>query len=198
MGFLHGTAEIIRERRKQGLPFWFIDHAYFRRGYDKANFRVVRNGIHKCWVSGESRFHVKLSRWHHGDDIIVIPPPPMVEFTYDLQGWVEQTLGELKNHTNRRVIVKKKEDGVLADYLGRAWALVSYASVADVEAVCAGVPVFTSPYSPAAPVGKRDLSLIEVPYLVDREVWAGSLTCGQFHVTEMASGEAWRILNEVD
>jgi hypothetical protein len=80
------------------------------------------------------------------------------------------------------------------------FALVTFNSVAAVESVFHGIPVFTLASSnAAAPVGLRDLSQIENPYYADADklyAWACHLSYGQFHVNEMKTGKVWEILNE--
>ena len=51
----------------------------------------------------------------------------------------------------------------------------------------------------ADPVCDKDLSLIENPTVQDKDKiykWACHLAYGQFHINEMKTGEAWRMLNE--
>jgi hypothetical protein len=59
-----------------------------------------------------------------------------------------------------------------------------------VEAVLAGVPVFTTNLSAAAPVGLTDLTQIEQPIRPDREPWCHHLAYGQFTHEELRNGTA--------
>jgi hypothetical protein len=193
MGFLHGAADIIRECNRTKRDYWFIDHAYFNRGYETGNFRVIKNGIHKTVVSGKPRFHVACTPWKQGGTkTVIIPPSAMIIYTFDAQGWLDEQLAAL---AGKEVIVKRKEDGPLAHVLKDANSLYSFASVAEVEASRAGIPVFVSEQSPCWPITGTDNNKMHIP---DRKAWLGSLTNAQFHISEMASGVAWRILNGAD
>lgn len=182
MGFLHGASEVIRWCRKVGRDFWFIDHAYWNRGYEAGNFRVVRNGIHKTEVSGSGRPIPKTEEWKDGEVILVIPPSEMIAKTFHAEDWLDRAIQRLEGSP---FIVKRKEEGPLEWYLPRAKFMLSFASVAEVEALIAGVPVVTH-IGPGKPLsGSMD----------DRKPWLESLACGQFTVEEMKSGRAWEILN---
>lgn len=184
MGFLHGASEIIRYCRKKKREFWFIDHAYWNRGYEKANFRVVRNGIHKTEVRGSGRPTPVVEDWKDGERILVIPPSEMIAQTFEAHGWIDQAVERLKGS---KFVVKRKEDGPLKWYLADVKFMVSFASVAEVEALIAGVPVVTQ-VGPGKPMsGSKG----------ERKAWLESLACGQFTVEEMKNGKAWEILNGV-
>ena len=87
------------------------------------------------------------------------------------------------------------------DDLENCHALVTFQSVAAVESVLFGVPAFTSAPTAADPVCDKDLSLIENPTPQDSDKihkWAHHLAYGQFHVSELKDGTAYRMLqNEV-
>lgn len=181
MGFLHGAFEVIRWCRKTGREFWFIDHAYWDRGYDRGHFRVVKNGIHKTHISGEGDTP-PVQPWH-GGDLVIIPPSEMIAITFDAQDWTEKAL-ERAQGMGMRVRVKQKADGPLAPLLPDCGLMFSFASVAEVEAVIAGVMTY-SVMGPAKPINGK----------TDRDRWLRSLAAGQFYLNQMRSGEAWRILN---
>jgi hypothetical protein len=78
------------------------------------------------------------------------------------------------------------------------FALVTFNSVAAIESVFAGIPAFTlAPTNAASPVCLQDLSQIESPYYADSDklyAWACHLAYGQFHIDELESGQAQRML----
>ena len=111
------------------------------------------------------------------------------------QRWVEDALKELAKQTDRKIIVKPKGSMDLSQLCEKAHALVSFGSVADVEAAMMGVPVFCSEYSPALPIGLTDLALIESPAYPDRSQWLHSLSAAEWHKDEF--DVAWKRISEV-
>jgi len=75
---------------------------------------------------------------------------------------------------------------------------VTHSSNVAIEAVCLGTPVFVSPSSAAAPVGRTDLSAIEDPVYPDRQPWLAHLAYNQFSYDEILEGDAWRMLLELE
>ncbi len=182
-------------------PFVYMDHAYFERGYEKENFRIIFNGIHQTGVipglpNRTARLCPFPRDWKQGDHVIVIPPPPNVCKFHKAETWVSETVAELKKHTDRRVIVKPKSGPPLGEF--SCWAVVSHSSVAAVEAAYMGTPVFGPETSPAYPVGLSDLSQIESPIFPDRTEWLNTLCWSQFHLTEILSGFAWEAIKRLN
>ena len=83
-----------------------------------------------------------------------------------------------------------------------AWATVTFNSIAATESVIAGVPAFVlAPCNAAQPVSNTDLEMLDNPWWPneeERQAWANHLAYGQFHVTELANGTAYRILKETE
>lgn len=177
--------------RDRGEPFLFCDHAYFERGYEKANFRAVIGGIHQlavkdCPTDRLKRFGVRLKGWREpGREVIVIPAAKN-PLRFHGEQWAP-AVGDWPSMT------KRKEGPPLSDVLKRARCLVSHVSVAAVEAACAGVAVVVSPHSPAWPVSSPSLEQLCTP---ERQQWAASLTYSQFTLSELSDGSAWKMLNE--
>ena len=78
--------------------------------------------------------------------------------------------------------------------------LVTYNSIAAVEALILGKPVFTMGPNAAGPLANKELSRIEKPLMpvIDkvRELCC-NLAYGQYTPAEMIDGTAWRILQEL-
>ena len=185
------------KRREAGEPFVFMDHAYFDRGYENANFRVLLNSIHRTnTLDGLSvdRKPKGEKEWHQGDKVFVIPVPPNIAEWHDAHRWTTETIERLRQHTNREIVVKPKNGPPMRDLLRQAWAVVSHSSVAAVEAAYLGVPVFGPKTSPAYPVGLADLSKIEEPIKPDRDKWLRTLSYSQFSFNEIRNGKAWAVL----
>ena len=196
MGNLVGCDDIQIQCRMNNKPYIYLDHGYFTRGYGNGVARVCLSNYHCTdWRPSDRKRWKKLNDWHKGDHIIVIPPAEYVAKIYLKQGWVSDTLKELGKYTDRKIVVKPKGLMDLSQLCEKAHALVSFGSVADVEAAMMGVPIFCSEYSPAVPIGLTDLSLIESPIYPDRTQWLHSLSAAEWHKDEL--GKAWDRLSEV-
>ena len=92
---------------------------------------------------------------------------------YGHTDWVQDTVAKLKQYTDRKIVVREKPrakgtSGPRAVELGGlksfreeakdAWAVVTSISMAAIDAVCMGIPVFTSEYSAVRQLGLKDLS----------------------------------------
>jgi hypothetical protein len=114
----------------------------------------------------------------------------------------------IKQNTSRPVEVRVKPasrinrvqtntfEQALADDV---FAVVAFNSIAAVESVLHGIPVFTLASNAAEPVACQDLTQIENPYYADTDklyAWACHLAYGQFHVAELRNGTAMKILLE--
>lgn len=179
-------------------PFVFVDHAYFARGYKRGNFRVIRSGIHQTTlkrVSGPKTFTPNFKPWRRGSHILVFPPSLTMQETFGAHKWVEETVAEIRKHTDRKIIVKHKHTvEPLEHYLRDAHCVVGYGTVASVEAAMHGVGVVSGPHCPATPIS-TPIEKIEDPIYPDREAWFNSLTHSQFHVSEITSGLCKEALN---
>jgi hypothetical protein len=77
--------------------------------------------------------------------------------------------------------------------------MVTYNSIAAVEALILGKPVFTMGPNAAEPLANTDLKRLENPLMpvVDRvRDLCCNLAYGQFTPAEMIDGTAWRLLQE--
>lgn len=109
--------------------------------------------------------------------------------------WTERTVEELKRYTDRPIKVRDKESTIpLGVELQGAHALVTHGSIAAVEAVVMGCPVFVHEFSTARLVGKTDFSEIENPAMPDRIRWLWSLAYHQFNESELVDGTLWRLI----
>jgi hypothetical protein len=206
-GFGGSQEDKLRECWKGGLPFFHLDHAYFKRGYrnppDYGRFRANYCHFHQTRLiknlppERANPLRKRLQAWKKdGANVIVIIPSDRISGFLGEREWAKRMALELKRHTDRSIVVKEKGPG-LGDYLANAWAVVSLTSVAEVEAVMAGVPVFVGPHSPACQVGSAWIEEIERPQYPDREDWLRTLSYSQFDTDEMASGKAWGIMKEL-
>jgi hypothetical protein len=207
-GVLRESDRILAQAEAQSLYYFYIDHAYFDRGHGKS-YRITRNRyeagpVRKCPPNRLAELEVTTFPWQkNGRDIVVCPPTDYFATAHGCADWLDTTLENLRNHTDRPISIRRKPDpGEAAVPLGQALAsahaLVTHSSNVAVEAACFGTPVFVAETSAAAPVGLTDLSLIETPAYPDRAPWLAHLAYNQFSLEEISKGRAWRILLELE
>jgi hypothetical protein len=186
----------IKQCQRDKKPFIFLDHAYFDRGYQYGNFRVCINGVYTNHLLDvpRDRVRVDLKPWRQGREVLVLVPSERVcEAIGASKSWAQETAKQLKQYTDRPINLKAKGDKWPTDI----HCVVSLASVAEVEMAVAGVPCFTSEFSPASQISEKDFSKIETPIYPDREPWLRTLSYSQWNVGEMAVGQTTRHLTRV-
>ena len=214
--------KIIHRCWKDGRTFYYMDTGYFGNERTSVNpngwkywHRIVKNDRRSSRIvqSPEDRFrdfNKKFKPWKKTGRKILIAKPdekPMRFYNYDFETWLQQTLDTIRTYTDRPVVIRdraaKRIDRIATSTLQQAldddiFALVTFNSVAAVESVFHGIPVFTlAPTNAAAPMGLQDLTLIETPRYPDRDEvyqWACHLAYGQFHNSELRNGKAMDML----
>ncbi len=202
--------------------FYYMDTGYFGNERTSSNpngwkywHRIVKNNLQHTDIQSRpddrfKQFNKQFQPWKKGGRKILIAKPdekPCRFYGIDLEKWVEETINTIKQYTDRPVVVRerapKRIDRIVTSTLQEAldddvFALVTFNSVAAVESVFHGIPVFTlAPANAAAPMGLQDLSLIEKPRYPDQDElyrWGCHLAYGQFHTDELKSGKALKIL----
>ena len=216
--------KIMKKCLEDGNNFYYMDSGYvgnnvgiFNSQGIKNYHRIVRNDLqHRTIASRPSdrwdRLGVKIHPRRYGHKIIVAAPDekPCKYYGIDQQQWIQNTVAEIKRHTDRPVLVRerapKRDDRVLKEPLSQALAqdvhaLVTFNSIAAVESILAGVPAFVlAPSHVAEPVANRDLSLMEKLFYPDQDLlmaWCHSMAYGQYHVRELKDGTAFRMMQEL-
>lgn len=198
---------IIREWVRTNRQFIYWDRGYFlRQGFtslprpkDDGYFRVHLNTFQMQKIEGvkDDRFKrcgIRISKWRCGGrKIVVAEPSPTYARFHALNNWTEQTIYTLRQHTDRPIRVRSKLNTTssLQSDLNDAHALVTHGSIAAVESVIHGVPVFVDQSSAAVLVGKTNLAEIEYPIRPDRTEWLNALAYTQFTRKEITSGYAF-------
>jgi hypothetical protein len=197
--------------------FYYMDTGYFGNGRWKEWHRVVKNNLqHTDIVQRPSdrfdRLGLKFRSWRRpGRNILLALPDqkPCKFYGIDQDKWIQDTVAKIKQHTDRPIVIRerapKRIDRIQGDTLQAAldqdvFALVTFNSIAAVESIFAGIPAFTlAPANAASAVSRTDLGQIETPYYPDLQTlhaWACHLSYGQFHISELKNGSAWRILKD--
>mgnify|MGYP000911360323 CR=1 FL=1 len=214
---------IIKKCWDYNRTFYYMDTGYFGNEVTPSNpngwkywHRIVKNDLqhHDLVERPDDRLrlfkHLRLKEWKKGRNILLACPDekPMKFYGLDLEQWIEETVNEIKKHTDRPIIIRRRDKqravrltNTLQEALNEdVHALVTFNSNAGVESIFEGVPVFyLSPTHAVSPVASNDISKIETPYypsMDKRHAWFKHLSYSQFHVDEFRSGRAKRMLEQ--
>lgn len=205
---------VIQECWQTGRPFYYIDNGYFGNAFTKRWFRIIKNHSHDIRdIQPRDRSRLNqcdiTTRPRARGSKILIAPPSQKSFTLwniDAEQWVTDTVAEIKRHTDRPVEIRMKrpraerfKEDTIEQALENVHCLITYNSVAAVEAVMLGRAAICLGPNAAAAVCSHSLADIENPVYPDndqREAWLRHLSYSQFTFDEMSNGTAWRILNE--
>lgn len=214
--------KIIKRCWEDKRQFYYMDTGYLGNRPSPTNpngwkfwHRIVPNNLqHDAVIPRPAdrwqRLGIKMRpEQKHSRNILLVAPDekPCSFYGITLDQWMQTTIETLKQHTDRPILVRERPASRLdrktqraEDWLMDVHAVVTFNSSAATECILAGVPVFvTAPCNAARPVSNLDLSKIETPWFPtddERHAWACHLAYGQFHTTELMSGDAARILKE--
>jgi len=214
-----GKRKLIHWCWKNNHPFYYMDSGYVGNYKSKDNpqgwkvwHRIVKNDVQHSKIIDRpddrwKQLDYPIEHRKQGKHILLVTPSekPCKFYGIDRSHWVNDTVAEIKKHTDRPILVRDKQPRqqritrTIFEDLTDCHALVTYQSIAAVESVLYGVPAFTLAPTAADPVCNKDLSLIETPTHQDKDKiykWACHLAYGQFHNDEMKNNTAWRILHE--
>lgn len=214
---------IMEACRRQARDFYYIDTGYFGNyGKGKTYHRIVKNAMQYLGPvldRPEDRFlrtETKLismrstKKRHRGSRILLCPPSEKAMrcgWGLDLEEWLHETIANLRYYTDREIVTREKKirhERQLHDTIWEALAddiycVVTYNSIAAIEALIAGKPIFALGPNAAHHLARDDLAYIEDPLLPeDDEVrrFFCHLAYQQWTKAEMLNGTAWAMLNE--
>jgi len=212
----------IHQATKNNQEFFYMDTGYFGNFKTEGNpngkkiyHRVVRNELQKSvfedWPDDRWKKLIKIDprlQWKGwkkpGKNILLILPNPKSchFFGTELDIWRSNVIQEIRKHTDRPIIERKKGSRgdrntySIYDALDNdVHSLVAFNSIAAIEAIAYGVPAFVSVSCAAWPLANHDLSVIENPHRPDEKLihkHCCSLAYGQFTSEEIANGTAWK------
>lgn len=199
----------LHELMNKGIPFITIDNGYFGRDphFGEGYYRMTWNGYQQTKVYDRpsdrwNELHFPLLPWEDNPDgpVILCVPSIQVGKLYGINPnvWIKLTSHKInKMLPKKKIIVRTKPVGNPTTYFKQfreaiqgAYAVVTFNSVAAIEAVCCGIPVVVDKCSAAAPVGLTSIYQINTLVRPERDKWLNSLAYGQFNLNEMASGFA--------
>ena len=205
-GFKRGTAEIINKVKN----FYYMDHGYFNQStrvfenrnttvYDfEGYFRIVYNDY---WHSGKGnrpgdrvdKLKLNFKNINKNGKYIILSEPSKNSINFfNLDNWAERTKKEIKQFTDRKIIVHSKSSPEpLSALLEDAWAFVSSHSTAGLKAMIEGVPAYFTNKTLSNIGSIKDIEKHEINYSV-----FNNLAYGQWTIEEISSGEAWNYLIE--
>lgn len=199
-----------------GRDFYYIDTGYFGNWKHKNYHRITKNALQfvlPLWKDcPDDRFlatETEINRYTPGRNILLCPPSQkaLSYWGVDLQEWLDSTIATIKKYTDRPVVVREKQarhTRVNVDTMEMALSndvhcMVTYNSIAAVESLIFGKPVFTMGPNAAQPLANSNLAQIEKPYMpsvAEVRSLCCNLAYNQFTPKEMQDGTAWRILQE--
>lgn len=214
--------------RSHNQDYYFIETGYLGN-YRSANNRTGRKVYHRIVKNAMQHnkiMDVPDDRWralvkfnpdlaYHGwkkpgSKILVVlsTHKPFDYYKQDQEKWLEKVVKTLKKHTDREIIFREKDrrgnrtekDSTIYDAMDNdIYAVVTYNSIAAVEAIQYGIPAFALAPTAAAPVCSNDLKQIENPVMPSEDIiykWLSSIAYGQFSLEEMLTGQAWKMVLE--
>lgn len=215
--------KIMKQCWRLGKKFFYVDTGYLGNHVSDTNprankiwHRIVPDNLqHQHFQPRPAdrfeRLKLCLPQRRRGRNIIVAAPDekPCKFYNIDQQQWIQQVTDDLSRVTDRPVTVRLRERSrqsrmvhePLAKLLQDAHVLVTYNSLAAIEAVMLGVPaIVLAPCHAAGMVASTDITTVEDPVWPDQSLlhdWLCWLAYGQYHVSEMRSGRAMHMLMEM-
>ena len=200
----------------QGRDFYYIDTGYFGNWKHKTYHRITKNALQysaplnkNCPDDRFIKTSVKINKHSPGRNILLCPPSQkaLSYWGVDLTEWIESTVAEIKQQTDRPIVIREKQSRhtrVNVDTMEMALAndvhcMVTYNSIAAVEALIFGKPVFTMGPNAAQPMANTNLSNIATPFMPTFDEVRNlccNLAYNQFKPKEMRDGTAWNMLQE--
>jgi lipopolysaccharide biosynthesis glycosyltransferase len=203
--------ECINTRR----DYYYIDTGYFGNDKRKHYHRVTKNNMQylgkldpNCSSDRFQRTGHSLKKFCPGKNILLCPPSEkaMSYWGLDLQEWLKITIDDIEKYTDRPIVIREKQprrirtnvDTIEMALANDVHCLVTFNSIAAVEALMNGKPVFTMGPNAAQPLANTDLSQIDspqIPSLDEVHNLCCNLAYQQFTIKEMRDGTAWQMLN---
>jgi len=220
------SGKIISHAQSMGRDFYFIETGYLGnyRGENNQTGRKVYHRIVKNAMQHSGIMDVPDDRWQQlirfnpdmryrgwrrtGSRVLVVLPTekPFQYYGENREQWIKKVTQTLRKHTDREIVFRHKQsrgertnDTIYHALADDIYALVTYQSVAAVEAIQFGIPAFALAPTAADVVGNKDLTQIESPNRPDEDLvyrWLCSIAYSQFSLDECITGQAWRMVLE--
>jgi hypothetical protein len=220
------SGEYAKYARKNNRDYYFVETGYLGN-YPSDNNRTGRKVYHRIEKNDMQQnriLDVSDDRWRAlckfnpaltyrgwkkpGSKILLImsTDKPFEYYGHNRQRWIDKTIKTLKKYTDREIVIREKAgrsertNDTIYDALDNdIYALVTYNSIAAVEAIQYGIPAFSMAPTAASTVSSTDLTLIETPPRPHEDIvykWLSSIAYGQYSLSEILTGKAWTIVQE--
>ncbi len=163
-----------------------------------------------CRIAPYMHYLGKKPKAQQNGPILLVTPSekPCAFYNITRDEWLNNTLTEIKKYTDRPIVIRDK--GLRPDRIknnsvamqckrGQVWAVVTYQSMAALEAMHYGIPAFTMAPCCVDSMANKDLSQIENPTYPEEADFLNLLSylayC-QYTLPEFASGQALRFIEE--
>jgi lipopolysaccharide biosynthesis glycosyltransferase len=212
------SRKAIQHCHKNNRPYYAIDTGYMQPvGTTKKMYhRITRNNLQNQQLLIErpkdrlARIGYSYKRFTPGSKILICPPSEKVMNLFgqpDPKTWTQNVIKELREYTDRPIEIRLKPDRadrvtvntMEAALSNDVYCMVTYNSIAAVEAILLGKPAIALGPNAAATVCNSELSEIETLNYPEKDLvvkFAAHLSYCQFTEAEMRSGYAWKIVNE--
>jgi hypothetical protein len=220
------AGDYAKHARSQGRDYYFIETGYLGnyRCENNQTGRKIYHRIEKNDMQQSRIMDVPPDRWQElcrfnpnltyrgwrkpGSKILLVmsTDKPFQYYGTTRDKWVKDTIATIRKHTDREIVIREKAsrgertNDTIYDALDQdVWALVTYNSIAAVEAIQYGIPAFSMAATAASPVSSTDLKQIENPPRHDEDLiykWLSSVAYGQFSLSELLTGRAWELVQE--
>jgi len=183
--------------------------------YYNTNNYVNQNSTDTKWNTIKHQLNLELQPWRtNGQHILVCGQRDggWAMKGVDMPAWTLETVKQIRQHTDRPIVVRPHPKNpinanlfrnfanvsmsrhiLLQQDLSNAWASVFFNSSSCVASILAGVPVFAfDPDCVAWQVANRELSQIEKPLTPIREQWLWDLSAAHWTDHESRAGLIYR------
>ena len=211
-----GSRKALNYCIETGRTFYAIDTGYFGNFKTKYIHRVTKNGLQYTGPILErdsdrsKRFGYKFKKFTPGRKILICPPSLKVMDLFKQpapEEWVKMITQEIRKYTDRPIEVRLKPnrtERVTTKSMSTALAddvhcLVTYNSIAAVEAIMEGKPAIVLGNNAASAIAEKELRNIDNPKIPSKEetdAFFNHIAYCQFTVDELRNGYAWRTVNE--
>jgi hypothetical protein len=222
------TGSYIKHAKQNNRDYYFIETGYLGnyRCDNNPTGRKIYHRIVKNAMQHSTIMDVPADRWQDlvkfnpnleykgwkksGSKILVVLPTekPFQYYGHDRAKWIQKVETTIKKHSDRPIVWREKasrgvrtNDTIYDALDDDIYALVTYNSIATVEAVQYGIPAFGLAPTAADPVCSNNLTQIENPAMPSEDLvykWLSSIAYSQFSQTEMITGLAWNMVQEND